>query len=219
MPSRIGVSACDVATGMFTHAGVLQALYARERTGKGSGVKASLFASMADWMAAPIMFHEYGNRPWPRIALGHPLLVPYGAYAASDGSLTLIACQNQREWQRFCTTVLLKPDLLEDPQAKLPVDRTNNRPYVNGIIEGIIARLTREELHQRLREADVPFGSVNDVPDVAQHPALRRIEVPTSQGTVSLTAPGVYSTDEIGAYGKVPDLDEHGTAIRKEFAA
>src|SRR3546814_8431371 len=58
---RIGVSACDVATGMFAHAAVLQALYEREKTGKGKAVKASLFSSMADWMAGPLLHHEYGR--------------------------------------------------------------------------------------------------------------------------------------------------------------
>src|SRR3546814_11130130 len=48
---RIGVSACDVAPGMFAHAAVLQALYEREKTGKGKAVKASLFSSIADGQA------------------------------------------------------------------------------------------------------------------------------------------------------------------------
>lgn len=218
-PCRIGVSACDVATGMFAHAGVLEALYERERTGKGKGVKASLFSSMADWMAGPLLHHEYGHRPWPRFALSHPVVVPYGAFATSDGALTLIACQNQREWERFCTTVLRKPDFAADPRAARPVDRINNRDYVEGVIRDIIGQVTREELRERLRAADVPFGAVNSVEDLASHPALRRITVPTSAGPISLTAPGYYFAGETADYGPVPDLNQHGDAIRREFAA
>ena len=76
-PGRIGVSACDIATGMFSHAAVLEALIKRGIDGKGSAIKASLFASMADWMSAPLMWHEYAGRVWPRMALRHPALVPY----------------------------------------------------------------------------------------------------------------------------------------------
>ena len=218
-PCRIGVSACDVATGMFAHAGVLEALYERERSGKGKGVKASLFSSMADWMAGPLLHHEYGHRPWPRFALSHPVVVPYGAFETSDGALTLIACQNQREWERFCTTVLQRPDFAADPRAARPVDRINNRDYVEGVIRDIIGQVTREELRERLRAADVPFGAVNAVEDLASHPALRRITVPTSAGPISLTAPGYYFAGETAEYGPVPDLNQHGDAIRKEFAA
>ena len=216
---RIGVSACDVATGMFAHAAVLQALYEREKTGKGKGVKASLFSSMADWMAGPLLHHEYGNRPWPRIALGHPLLVPYGAFPSKDGAKTLIAVQNQREWERFCDHVLLRPDLKTDPRSATTVARVDNRPFVEGVIEGITGTLTRQELHDRLRTGDVPFGSVNSVADLSKHPALRRVTVDTAAGPVSVTAPATYYAGEAPVGGAVPDLDQQGEAIRKEFAA
>src|SRR3546814_19317925 len=91
---RIGVSACDVATGMFAHAAVLQALYEREKTGKGNAVKASLFSSMADWMAGPLLHHDYANRPWPRIAPAPPLLVPLGAFPTQGGAQTPIPLPN-----------------------------------------------------------------------------------------------------------------------------
>ncbi len=218
-PCRIGVSACDVATGMFAHAAVVEALFERERTGKGKGVKASLFASMADWMAGPLLHHEYGQRPWPRFALNHPVVVPYGAYETAEGALTMIACQNQREWERFCTTVLGDPEFANDERARRPVDRINNRDYVDGKIQAALRKLTRDELRERLRRADVPFGSVNTVADLAEHPALRRITVPTPVGPISMTAPGFYFAGESVEYGPVPELDQHGDAIRKEFAA
>jgi crotonobetainyl-CoA:carnitine CoA-transferase CaiB-like acyl-CoA transferase len=52
-PARVGVSVCDIAAGMYAHTAILQALYARERTGQGRGIKVSLFSGMADWMNVP----------------------------------------------------------------------------------------------------------------------------------------------------------------------
>ncbi|MBS29515.1 MAG: carnitine dehydratase, partial [Alphaproteobacteria bacterium] len=48
-PGRVGVSVCDIACGMATHAAILEALYHRERTGVGRSINSSLFAGMADW--------------------------------------------------------------------------------------------------------------------------------------------------------------------------
>ena len=167
-PGRVGVSACDIGTGMFAHAAVMEALFARERTGKGRGIKASLFASMTDWMAAPVLYHEYGNRPWPRMALAHPSMVPYGAYRTGDGSLTLVACQNEREWVRFCETVLQNPGLASAPGFAPGIERVKNRAKVNEAIEAVLSTIDRDELADRLRKADIAFGRVNEVPDVAR---------------------------------------------------
>jgi crotonobetainyl-CoA:carnitine CoA-transferase CaiB-like acyl-CoA transferase len=218
-PGRVGVSACDISTGMFCHSAVLEALFAREKTGEGKGIKASLFASMTDWMAAPVAFHEHGDKPWPRMALAHPTMVPYGAYKTGDGASTLVACQNEREWARFCETVLQNPGLALSPGFSPGVERVKNRDRVNAAIDAVLSTIDRDELAARLRKADIAFGRVNEVADVAKHPALRRITVDTPKGEISLTAPAVYYDGEPPpAYGPVPGLGQHSEAVRKEFA-
>jgi crotonobetainyl-CoA:carnitine CoA-transferase CaiB-like acyl-CoA transferase len=217
-PGRVGISVCDIATGMFTHAAVLEALLDRARTGIGKAIKGSLFSSMADWMAAPVLYREYAKRAWPRMALAHPILVPYGAYATSDGHLTLVAVQNQREWERFCETVLEHREFADDARVARPVDRIENRDIVDGAINGVFGGLTREELHVRLRAADIAFGGVNTVEDLVDHPALRRITVETEKGPVSHTAPATYVEGETTTYRPVPALDAHGQSIRREFS-
>ena len=58
---RVGVSICDISAGMNAHAGVLEALLARQITGKGSGVQVSLFGTAADWMTVPLLHSDYGG--------------------------------------------------------------------------------------------------------------------------------------------------------------
>ncbi|MCA8930471.1 MAG: CoA transferase, partial [Alphaproteobacteria bacterium] len=87
-PARVGISVCDLTTGINGLTGVLQALYQRERSGRGAAVQVSMFDAMADLMAAPIMFRQFADRDWPRTGLRHNVLVPYGAYATGDGRLT-----------------------------------------------------------------------------------------------------------------------------------
>jgi len=54
-PGRVGVSVADIGCGMNAHAAILEALYDRERTGKGRAISTSLFDGLADWMAVPLI--------------------------------------------------------------------------------------------------------------------------------------------------------------------
>ena len=59
---RIGVSVCDINAGLNALVGIQQALLARERTGRGSAVKVSLFDSAAELMSVPYLQARYGGR-------------------------------------------------------------------------------------------------------------------------------------------------------------
>lgn len=217
-PSRVGISACDLTTGVNGLTGVLQALYAREKTGEGAMVEVAMFDAMADLMAAPVMFKQYGDRGWPRTGLRHNALVPYGAYATGDDRLTMIAIQNEREWGRFAETVLQRPDFKTDERCQPNNSRIVNREFVEGTMDEIFQGLTQAELQQRLRQADLAYSSVNGVDDLVDHPALRRTEVDTPKGRMSMPAPPVRSEGVLPAFGPPPKIDEHGDAIRREFA-
>lgn len=217
-PSRVGISACDLTTGINGLTGVLQALYQREKTGRGAGIAVSMFDAMADLMAAPVMFKQYGGRDWPRTGLRHNALVPYGAYATGDGRLTMIAIQNEREWARFAEIVLQKPDCATDERCTPNKSRMANREFVEGAMDEILTALDQETLQTRLRAADIAYSSVNSVDDMVAHPALRRTEVETTAGPISMPAPPVRSPGMLDAFGPPPSIDEHGAAIRQEFA-
>ncbi|MDU8356929.1 CaiB/BaiF CoA-transferase family protein, partial [Pseudomonas syringae pv. actinidiae] len=85
-PARVGVSVCDISAGMTAHAAILQALVARNRTGRGRSIQVSLFDSIADWMNVPILQYLYGGQVSSRSGVAHPSIAPYGAFACSDGS-------------------------------------------------------------------------------------------------------------------------------------
>ncbi len=113
-PGRVGVSVCDIACGMYAHAGILEALLERQQTGLGKGLSVSLFDALADWMTVPLLYQEYTGKAPARVGLRHPSIAPYGAYACGDGEEVVIAIQNEREWTNFCELVLQHPDLLAD---------------------------------------------------------------------------------------------------------
>ena len=70
----------------------------------------------------------------------------------------------------------------------------------------------------KLKAANTAFGFVNEVADLATHPALRRISVDTEVGPISLVAPPVIISDGPRALGRVPAIGSHNNQIRAEFA-
>jgi itaconate CoA-transferase len=215
-PGRVGVSVSDLVAGLNAYAGILEALYRRELTGEGAHVKVSLFDATAEWMAVPLLHHDYGGRAPARVGLAHPSIAPYGAFACADGKKIVISIQNEREWVRLCAEVLGAPELATDPRFSDNHRRVANRPALDAFIAQVFARDEREALAAKLFAAGIAFGRLNSVADFSRHPHLRRVEVPTPEGVVAVPSPpgGLE-----GAAGKVPALGEHTQAVRREFAA
>src|SRR5499427_149508 len=207
-PSRVGVSIVDVATGATAHASILEALFARTRTGKGADIRISMFDVMADWLAVPLLNSEAGNPP-KRMGLAHPSIAPYGVFRSRDGKDILISIQSEREWKKLCAEVLGQPDLPNDPRFANMVERVRNRALTDKTVGDIFGSLARDELLKRLDDADIAFAEVNTMADLAMHPHLRRIEVVTPKGVVNYPAPAAIFVGEPRKYGAVPAIDEH----------
>jgi itaconate CoA-transferase len=216
-PGRVGVSVCDIATGLYAYQAVLEALLARTTTGEGREIAVSLFDSMAEWMSVPYLQTVYGGRQPERVGLAHPSITPYGVFAAADGEL-LISIQNEREWRRLAAEVLRRPELLDDPRLADSSARTANRAYCDGLVAEAFGRATLAVLTARLDAAEIAYGLVNDVYGLARHPQLRRVEVATSGGPVETIAPPAQIAGLDPKFGAVPSIDQHGAALRKEFA-
>jgi formyl-CoA transferase len=204
-PSRVGLSIVDIATGATAHAAILEALIARGRTGKGADIRISMFDVMADWLTVPLLNAEAGNPP-QRMGLAHPSIAPYGVFYSKDGKGILISIQSEREWKKLCAEVLRQPDLPGDPRLANMVERVRNRTLTDKTVGECFAALTRDELLQRLSDADIAFGEVNTMADLATHPHLRRIDVDTPNGPIAYPAPAAIVVDQPRHYGAVPAI-------------
>ena len=214
---RIGVSICDIGTGMNAYSAILQALLLRGRTGKGSGVKVSLFDTAADWMTVPLMQYDYGGKAPKRVGLNHPTIAPYGGYAAKGGDVVVISIQNNREWARFCREILERPDMIEDPRFATNNNRVANRPVMNEVIEAVFGRYARPVLEEKLRQSAIAFGSVNSVPDFSNHPQLRRRPMVVNGETAELVASPIITELDDAEFRPAPEIGQHTAQIRAEF--
>jgi crotonobetainyl-CoA:carnitine CoA-transferase CaiB-like acyl-CoA transferase len=216
-PGRVGVSVSDIAAGLNAYAAILEALYARERTGEGAVLSVSLFDATAEWMAVPLLHHDYGGKAPSRVGLAHPSIAPYGAFTAADGKEIVISIQNEREWMRFCAEILGDAGLARDPRFSDNNRRVANRRELDALVAAVFGREPREALGRRLKAADIAFGNLNTVEDFSRHPHLRRLSTPTPEGPVAVPAPAALAVSEAPS-GGVPRIDAQGEAIRREFA-
>jgi itaconate CoA-transferase len=201
--SRVGISVVDISTGATAHAAILEALFARSRSGDGADIRVSMFDVMADWMSVPLLNTEAGKPP-PRMGLSHPSIAPYGAFRSKDGKDILISIQSEREWKTFCAGVMQNLLLLEDPRFNTMVARVTNREATDAVVGELFASLTRDQLIARLDKADIAYGEVNSAQDLSAHPHLRRIEVDSPGGRIAMPAPAPIVIGETRSYGAVP---------------
>lgn len=216
-PSRIGVSICDILTGMTAHAQILQALYRRTATGRGSAITVSLFDVALEAMNVPYIAAANGGPFARRIGLAHPSIAPYGAYNAVDGNL-LIAVQSDREWVNFAEKVLRQAQFGKDPRFATNSDRVKNRPEMEEIIISVIGKLTKAEALARVEDARIAWGQVSTLKDLLVHQAASRTTAVQEGVTVQLVAGPAVVDGCRGGDGEVPALGQHDDVLRIEFA-
>jgi crotonobetainyl-CoA:carnitine CoA-transferase CaiB-like acyl-CoA transferase len=218
-PSKVGVSAADIATGMNAHAAILEALLARGKTGRGRVIEISMFDGMADWMAVPLLHYEHAGRETGRYGLAHASIFPYRPYPCRDGKAVVVAIQQNGEWKRFCETVLRRGDLLSDERFANNVSRVADREALDREIEPIFATMDSAEAIRRLEAARIAWGRVSKVGDLPRHKALRRTEVSLPNGKhVAVPAPAGRPRG-LGNVPAVPALGADTDRIRAEFIA
>ncbi|NLD69637.1 MAG: CoA transferase [Limnobacter sp.] len=158
-PLKFGVAAVDLFTGMYAAQAVLAALFERQKTGKGRRIEMALFD-------CGLMITSYyglealllGEDP-PRYGNAHPSIVPYGVFDAEDGPL-VIAVGNNSQFERFCTTVIERPDITADERFKTGLLRATNREALLPELLREIGRRKRKDLLDRLNAAGIPCGEV-----------------------------------------------------------
>jgi itaconate CoA-transferase len=220
-PSRAGVSAADIAAGMYAYSNILAALIQRGRTGKGSHIDVSMLEALSEWMSNPLYYAYKGNTPPPRAAASHPTIYPYGPFRTGDDKIVLLGIQNEREWALFCKETLQMPELAADQRFSSNMSRNANRATLRAIIEQVLASLTTEQVIERLERANIGNATMNTMNDVWSHPQLkareRWTEVGSPVGSIpAMLPPGVNDSFEY-RMDPIPALGEHTNAILGEL--
>jgi crotonobetainyl-CoA:carnitine CoA-transferase CaiB-like acyl-CoA transferase len=213
-PYRLGVAIGDIVTGMFAAQGVLLALLARARTGRGQLVDVAMLDSVTALLTyqAGINFAT-GIAP-RRIGNRHPTIVPYELFSASDGDF-VIAVGNDEQWRRFCQVA----GLGDDERFRTNRQRVTEYNELKPILVDVLRQGTRQSWIERLRAAGVPCGSVRDLGEVFADPQLSardmlaRVEHDTI-GSLQLLGVPIKLSDTPGSVRTAPPpLGHHTDAV------
>ena len=185
-PSRVGISAADICTGMYALTGILGALVRRGRTGEGANVKIAMLDALAEWTTQPMLRKVYAGSLVPRSPTNHPAIAPYGAHKTADGQV-IFGIQNEREWAVFCDKVMEQPEMKTDARYNSTNNRRDNRVALTQRIETRFALLSSSDVVRLLDDNGIANGRLNDAQDVWDHPQLaardRWREVQTEHGS------------------------------------
>ncbi len=172
-PVMVGVPQADVVAGMFAAFAVVAALHARERTGEGQVIDATMIGGQVALLSRQAArYFADGTVPRPEGNI-HASIVPYQTFRASDGHVN-VGVANNALFERFCRAIDLE-ELLADPRFADNPSRVAHRKELVPVLERRIAQFTKAEVVRRLREANVPVGPINALDEVFADPVIRHL--------------------------------------------
>ena len=172
-PWRVGIAISDTAAGTFLTQGVLAALLARERTGRGQWVHTSLLEAAINFMDfQAVRWLTDGEVP-PQEGNNHPTIVPMGMFATADGHVNVAPMSR---WETFAEA-LGAPELVADPRFADRDARTAHRIELDEIIEQRLATATTAEWVERLNAAGCPCGPVLAVDETFADPQVEHLNI------------------------------------------
>jgi len=219
-PCKAGNSMADIAAGMYAYSGILAALLQRHRTGEGSHIDVSMLESLAEWMSFPMYYAFEGAAPPPRTGASHASIYPYGPFATRDGAV-ILGIQNEREWAAFCDKVLGHAALATDPRFDSNARRNEHRESLRAIILETFAGLSTAQVEQRLEDAQIANGRMNDMAGLWSHPQLKARDRWRSVGSPAGEIPALLPPGRNSSFDyrmdPIPAVGEHTNAILKEL--
>jgi len=216
-PVRVGIPLADMSGGIYSCKGILAALYARERTGRGQRVEVSMFDAMLNLLSyIATLWLTGGVLPRPP-GSAHEYSVPWQAFEAKDGHI-VVATRQEGFWRKLCSA-LAEPGLAEDPRFASNAERIANREALVPRLERIFRTRTVADWLARLRAAEVPAAPVNNLdgafaePPVAEREMIVEYDHP-EVGRVRLPGNPIKMSDMTGTPSQpAPRLGEHTDAI------
>ncbi|MFD6209920.1 CaiB/BaiF CoA transferase family protein [Peribacillus sp. NPDC060253] len=174
-PAKAGMSIVDLTTGMFAVYGILSALFATQKTGKGQFVDVSLLdgqITLLNHMATGFMAT---GKPAGRMGSAHPSIVPYQSFATKDMDI-ILAVANDGLWEKCCRALDWK-DLLDDSRFAKNDNRVARRTELVAIISERLITLESKEVFEKLDGVGVPCGPIHTIDQILNHPQVEAREM------------------------------------------
>lgn len=220
-PVKVGVPAADMVGGVYASQGILAALFARERTGRGQRVDVSLLDSLLSFQVVPLSMYLASGQSPQRLGSAAPYAAPNEAFATRDGYV-MVAAYTEKRWPALCSA-LGRPELATDPRFDTNDKRVRRRAELRDVLEPLFARCTTAEWIGVLDDADVLCGPLLAYPElvaqdhIEQSGSLVTVEHPAIGEFRAPVLPGRFSDTSGDVTGPPPPVaGEHSAAILSE---
>ncbi|MCL4798562.1 MAG: CoA transferase [Burkholderiales bacterium] len=221
-PMKVGVGITDVMTGMYAAIAILAALRHRDASGQGQHVDLALLDTQVAWLINAGQYYLTSGEVPPRLGNGHPNIVPYEVFPASDGYF-ILAVGNDAQFRRLCECAEVA-ELADDPRFASNASRVRNRDVLVPMLKQVTARRAVAEWVQALERLQVPCGPVNRIDQVFADPQVVHrgmrvtLDYPGSAAdTVDLIGSPIRLSDTPVQYRRPPPrLGQHTDEVLRE---
>jgi crotonobetainyl-CoA:carnitine CoA-transferase CaiB-like acyl-CoA transferase len=199
----------DITAGIYATLGILLALQARQRTGRGQKVDVSLLDGQVSFLTYQAGIYFGTGKSPTRKGNQHPTIVPYESFKARDRYFNL-AVGNDRLWQQFCD-LIARADLKMHEKFATNPQRVRNHDELFPILQKVFAEKSANEWLALFEENGIPCGPIYSVAEVLEHPQVRAREMVIERphpklGKVKLTGVPVKLSETPGEATTAPPL-------------
>ncbi|WP_409525766.1 CaiB/BaiF CoA transferase family protein [Nitrincola sp. MINF-07-Sa-05] len=220
-PVKVGVAFADIFTGMYAANAIMAALLQKARTGEGTHIDLALLDVQVGVLANQALNYLTSGQVPQRLGNAHPNIVPYQAFATSDGYM-ILAVGNDGQFRRFCE-VAGCPELADDPRFVSNGKRVGNRQLlIPLLVERVRLRTTADWLSS-LEAVGVPCGPINTLDQVFEDPQVKHRSVEISlphpeAGEVKLVSnPIRFDGQALNAQSAPPLLGQHTDQVLEQL--
>ena len=217
-PLRAGTSVIDITGGMFGYIGILQALYEREKTGKGKFVKAALFETCTFLMGQHMAYQSQVDYPIPPMPERLSAWAIYRVFETKNSDKVFIGIISDKHWDRFCTAFEWT-DWASDERIANNNGRIDERAWLLPELEKRLLAFTKEEIIERCEKGSIPFAPISRPADLYDDPQLNEgnslipIKMKNGEQVKLPKFPLEYGYERSEKISDPPEIGEHNNAI------
>ncbi|WP_339671284.1 CaiB/BaiF CoA-transferase family protein [Dasania marina] len=220
-PLKVGVAVTDIFTGLYATIAIQGALLERQRSGLGQHIDMALLDSQVAMLANQASNYLVGDIVPGRLGNSHPNIVPYQAFATSDGFI-ILAVGNNKQFASFCE-LAGRPELAEQAQYATNQARVHNREALCAQVTALVAQHSESYWLEELTARGVPCGPVNSIDKVMADPQVlardmrTRVKHPYNDSLELVGSPMKLSRTPVTTEQPPPLLGEHSEEILAEL--
>ncbi|MEV7188200.1 CoA transferase [Kitasatospora sp. NPDC093102] len=223
-PPAINVAGSgDHATAISLYAGIMTALYRREKTGEGARVTASLIAEGAwaagVWLQA-VLLGAPNPRPIDRLDPPNALT---NAYRTADDRWLLLAFVNEDKQVPLFLKAIGHPEAAENPHYATTPSRRAHAAEITALLDRAFAARPLAEWRELFDAADITYGVAQTLEECAADPQLltNRILLPIDDGSgrphLTIDSPVRLDQEQKVSPRPAPELGEHTESVLREL--